>query len=134
MSPEANAASIALFDGDRVLLIKRALPPYPHFWTLPGGRREPGETARQCALRELTEEVGLTADDPVEVVVQHFVGTTGVDWWLAVFATRRFMGDITASEEVAGYRWVTLTECAELPTTEGLVALLEKAMRLLDGR
>jgi 8-oxo-dGTP pyrophosphatase MutT (NUDIX family) len=29
-------------------------------WALPGGRRDPGETAEQGALRELAEEVGLS--------------------------------------------------------------------------
>jgi 8-oxo-dGTP pyrophosphatase MutT (NUDIX family) len=31
-------------------------------WALPGGRVEPGETAIEGALRELAEEVGLTAE------------------------------------------------------------------------
>jgi 8-oxo-dGTP diphosphatase len=30
-------------------------------WELPGGRRDPGETARQAAVRELAEETGIVA-------------------------------------------------------------------------
>ncbi len=32
-------------------------------WALPGGRIDPGESAASAALRELTEEVGLTLDE-----------------------------------------------------------------------
>jgi 8-oxo-dGTP diphosphatase len=32
-------------------------------WELPGGMRDPGETARQAAVRELAEETGIESDD-----------------------------------------------------------------------
>jgi mutator protein MutT len=32
-------------------------------WALPGGRIDEGETPEQCALRELSEEVGLTLNE-----------------------------------------------------------------------
>jgi 8-oxo-dGTP pyrophosphatase MutT (NUDIX family) len=44
-----------------LLLTRRAarLSAHPGQWALPGGRREPGETPAQGALRELAEEVGV---------------------------------------------------------------------------
>jgi len=55
--------------------------------SLPGGGREPGETDQQCALRELSEELGVVSDDvdivgrlsptfvfPSNFFVQPFVG------------------------------------------------------------
>ncbi len=48
-------------DGDvlKVLLIRRASPPYPDCWALPGGFVEMHETLEEAALRELEEETGL---------------------------------------------------------------------------
>lgn len=34
--------------------------PFPAHWDLPGGGADPGESAADCALRELREEFGLT--------------------------------------------------------------------------
>ena len=41
-------------------------------WELPGGAREPGETSRQTAVRELREETGIDGVDPAGVAVAEF--------------------------------------------------------------
>ena len=58
------AASVAIFDADTVLLIRRAFAPLAGVWTLPGGRAEPGESAETCARREIEEELGLALGAP----------------------------------------------------------------------
>jgi len=47
-----------------VLLCKRTLdaPIYPAYWSLFGGRIEPGERPKQAALREVQEELGITSN------------------------------------------------------------------------
>ncbi|HJM28458.1 MAG: NUDIX hydrolase [Acidimicrobiales bacterium] len=45
-----------------VLLVERANPPQSGSWALPGGHLNPDESITQTALRELTEETGLTAE------------------------------------------------------------------------
>ncbi|WP_041833413.1 NUDIX domain-containing protein [Actinoplanes sp. N902-109] len=55
----AVSAHSILRDGDgRILLIQRS---DDHTWALPGGTMELGETLRECAIREVHEEAGLTA-------------------------------------------------------------------------
>src|SRR5215469_10378256 len=64
--PDLRPASVALCvltgpDGDSLLITRRASTLRSHAgqWALPGGRRDPGESAEAAALRELSEETGL---------------------------------------------------------------------------
>ena len=61
-----DAARVLVLDAaDRVLLLRGADPAVPgvHFWWTLGGGREPGETLRACAVRELHEEAGLVVTE-----------------------------------------------------------------------
>lgn len=56
-----DGAKVALFVGDRLVLIRRdddPSIPYPGLWDFPGGGREGAETPRETAIRETREEVG----------------------------------------------------------------------------
>jgi 8-oxo-dGTP diphosphatase len=124
-----NAASVALVRENKVLLIKRAFAPYQHLWTLPGGRREPGETIEQCAIREVAEELSLTIRNPRPVLVQA-LGKDGT-YRLAVFATRDFSGTILPSHEIADHRWMDPAALPALRTTSRLDDVLAKAFAVL---
>jgi len=51
-----GAHAVALTPEGKILLVKLR---YARGWHVPGGVRKAGETARQNALRELTEETGM---------------------------------------------------------------------------
>lgn len=51
-----NVAGAILFQGDKVLLCKRAIEPRLGYWTLPAGFMENEETVKQGAARETYEE------------------------------------------------------------------------------
>jgi 8-oxo-dGTP pyrophosphatase MutT (NUDIX family) len=72
-----KAASVAIAvvlqqDVAALLITRRALNLRSHAgqWALPGGRRDPGESAKDAARRELREEtgVGVAADDVLGVL------------------------------------------------------------------
>ena len=57
-----HGAKLAILVGDSILVIQRdEVPtiPWPGYWDLPGGAREPGETPVETVLRETREELGI---------------------------------------------------------------------------
>lgn len=56
------AADVAVVDGDRALLVRRAVAPDAGAWAVPGGYLEHDEPPRVAAVRELREETGVRAD------------------------------------------------------------------------
>ena len=122
------AASVALLRRHDVLLIQRNRAPSEGLWTLPGGRLEPGETAEQCAIREIQEELGLGvfALRPVTVLKHR-------QFQLQVFATEAFEGEIVPDPaEVRAWQWIEPEQLHRLPTTPGLADVLEAAFRMFD--
>lgn len=124
-----NAASVALIDRDRVLLIQRARKPWFGMWSLPGGRLEAGETAEEAAGREVLEEIGLTVWrlHPIRRMV-----LAEGPFVLQVFATEAFEGEIVPSDEIDGYRWVRADDIAQMRTTPHLAEVVAGAFRIFD--
>lgn len=58
-----KAAGIAVFNQDgKIFLGRRKGASGPYIWQLPQGGIDTGETPAEAALRELTEETGITPD------------------------------------------------------------------------
>ena len=126
--PSPFAASVAIVRQHDVLLIQRNRAPSEGLWTLPGGRLEPGETAEQCAVRELKEELGLDVFALRPVVVLRHKG-----FELHTFATQAYDGEIVPDPaEVRAWRWVRPEHLGRLKTTAGLTNVLAGALRMFD--
>src|SRR5690554_4837275 len=126
---KSNACSIGLFNGDHVLLIQRAFAPYAGYWTFPGGRMEPHETPIECVKRELFEETGLIAIDPVQVLVETVVEGAKT-YTLAVFADHAAMAAHVTNARIIDWDWLHVDEVQAYRTTEHLV---EIAQAYADG-
>lgn len=83
--PELKPASVAVCvmsadGGDSLLITRRARSLRTHAgqWALPGGRRDPGESIADAALRELREETGVRASgSDVLGVLDDYVSRSG---------------------------------------------------------
>ena len=100
--------------GPQVLVVHR--PKYDD-WSLPKGKREPGETDEQCAVREVDEETGLRVTLGRELLPTSYRDRKGRDkvvryWEMTVAAGSVF----TPNDEVDELRWVALDEAAAILT------------------
>jgi 8-oxo-dGTP pyrophosphatase MutT (NUDIX family) len=113
-------ASVALIVRDRrlpsVLLIKRAKragDPWSGQVAFPGGKMQEGDTtARDTAVRETMEEVGIDLKRSSEFLGYGGVATTHtgtMDVVPAVFELKESV-EVRPNGEVASYRWVELDE------------------------
>jgi 8-oxo-dGTP pyrophosphatase MutT (NUDIX family) len=136
----AGAAGLFLHrdgpDGVEVLLQHRAL--WSHHggtWGTPGGALHAGEPAHVGALREVREELGLTADDVV-------LGPRSVDdhgGWAYTTVLARPARPIEAHDlrldgESDGAAWVPLAGLGAVPLHPGLAASLGRLRPLLSAQ
>lgn len=90
--------------GDAVLLV---FDSWREHGELPGGMREPGETARQTAVRELFEETGIDSVDLSFAAVAEFDLTKPERReLLAVYRVQlQAVPHLTVNDEALAFRW-----------------------------
>jgi ADP-ribose pyrophosphatase YjhB (NUDIX family) len=109
----------------RLLLVRRRNPPGEGLWSLPGGRREPGEDDAAAVVREVVEETGL------RVRVDGFVGEVyrdgpdGVVFLIRDYACSLLAGSLAAGDDATDARWVSADDLDRLP----LVPLLAETLQ-----
>ena len=126
------AASAAIFRQDSVLLVERGKPPVSGLWSLPGGHIEPGETAREAAVREVAEETGVAVEilgiaDVHDVIIRDKAGDLAAHYVLAVLFGRWSSGEHMAASDCRNTRFVPVSEIGAYPLTEGAERIIRAA-------
>ncbi|MEY2432587.1 MAG: 8-oxo-dGTP diphosphatase [Acidimicrobiaceae bacterium] len=109
------AGGVVIREGERgpeVALVHR--PRYDD-WSLPKGKRDPGETDEQCAVREVEEETGLRCTLGRELLPTGYVDRKGrrkiVRYWEM---TATGSTPFEANDEIDELAWVPMDEAPDL--------------------
>lgn len=138
--PELKSCGVLVVRGDpiREFLLMR----HPDRWDLPKGHVDPGETELACAMRELWEETGITADaialDPTFRFTQsyrvRYARTGGEEWpkTLVVFLGRLTRDTPITTTEHAGFQWFPWQPPHQIQpqTIDPLLAEVEQFLRV----
>jgi 8-oxo-dGTP diphosphatase len=108
--------------GVEVLVVHR--PRYDD-WTFPKGKREPGETDEECALREVFEETGLRCALEEELPPTTYVDHDGRPKLVRYWRVRVVSGDLVPNDEADEARWLPPPAAAALLTYERDHAVLD---------
>ena len=97
--PRERATLCFLIQDGQILLIRKKRGLGAGKINGPGGRIEPGEEPHECAVRETSEEVGLTPLNVQNRGELHFQFADGYSLHCAVFVAHEFTGDLIETDE-----------------------------------
>lgn len=122
---------------NKILMVKRSLPPGKGLWAIPGGRVELGETLQEAAEREVKEETGVTvrAGNPVytfDLLEQDDAGRIRFHYVIVDLVADHVSGEPNPGDDACEARWVTLKELDELRVSQSTREVLRKTV--LFGR
>jgi ADP-ribose pyrophosphatase YjhB (NUDIX family) len=139
-APRVGVGAVVL-DGDHVLLVRRGQAPSQGKWSLPGGLIDLGERLDDAVVREVEEECGLSIKVlglcgvidriiPGEPVEAGGPPTVRYHWVIIDYVATVTGGILQAGSDAAEARWVPVTELGRHDTTDGLAAMIHRAVSL----
>ena len=128
--PQIAVGAIVIRD-NKVLLVKRSLPPGKGLWAIPGGRVELGETLQEAVEREVREETGVTvrAGNPVytfDLIERDDAECIRFHYVIVDLVADHVSGEPNPGDDACEARWVTREELHDLPASQTTKEVLRK--------
>jgi 8-oxo-dGTP diphosphatase len=102
-------------ENEQVLLAQRKKEPFIGYWIAPGGKIEPGESPYQCAVRELLEETGLSAQNPrLRGIVTETSARPDWQWMIFIYVVTSFSGTLISDQIEGILKWYPLANIVDL--------------------
>lgn len=120
-----------LIEDQRILAVRRSMSmSRPGKWEFPGGKLELGETAEECLIRELQEELAIRVEviQPLTPAQFHY---PDISIQLLPFLVKKLSGEIQLNEHEA-YRWVSPSELFQLDWAEADIPIVEEIYSKID--
>ena len=125
------AVGALIFQGTRVLLVRRGKPPSQGKWSVPGGRLRLGETLKDAVVRETREETQLTIR-PLRVgkVVEHLLrdDQDNIEYHYVIvdYVCQVIEGTPQPDSDASEVQFVEIAELAQLDMTEGTAQVIQE--------
>lgn len=131
--PDPKVAVVALIEqGERVLLIRRAVEPARGLWALPGGYMDAGEMPEDALRREIQEEVGVSIRVAELLEIFPMVNSGGVSLGIVLAYQahpQKDAGALRACDDVDQARWFSAEELPAALAFESTKKLLARWKR-----
>ncbi len=101
----------------------------PGRWEFPGGKIELGESPQEALIRELKEELGVSAEvGPLKFAATHTYGKTGI--LFLFYEVKYWKGEIKTQQHL-DLKWVAPKELKELELPEANSKFLDHILDVL---
>lgn len=119
------AVGILIKDGQVLACQRKRTVRYPLKWEFPGGKIEPGESAREAVIRELEEELAIAAVPDRVLLTHDWTYREGAQdpaheahFQVTYFLIHQFTGEIQ-NRTFESVCWVTPAELQRMDILEG---------------
>lgn len=124
-----NVCCGIIFHDNKILCTQRSENmSLPHKWEFPGGKIELGETAKECLLRELNEELCIQVTIERKFVENIHTYPNGKSIRLMSFICKAKSNNVELKEH-ARHQWLASEELLKLDWAEADIPIVEKLLK-----